>query len=100
MIGIQRRRFALLVLTMSTSSLLGCGKDKPAPDAKAAEVSEAKLAELTKATDLEKTELKLGFIKLTDCAPLIIAKENGYFEEEGLNVTLEAQANWKVLLDR
>ena len=24
----------------------------------------------------------------------------GYFEEEGLNVSLEAQANWKVLLDR
>lgn len=48
----------------------------------------------------EKDELKLGFIKLTDMAPLAIAKERGYFEEEGLYVTLEAQANWKVLLDR
>jgi len=48
----------------------------------------------------EKDELKLGFIKLTDCAPLVIAKELGYFEEEGLFVTLEAQANWKILLDR
>src|SRR5262245_35916828 len=48
----------------------------------------------------EKDELKLGFIKLTDCAPLVIAKELGYFEEEGLYVTLEAQANWKILLDR
>ena len=25
--------------------------------------------------------------------------ENGYFEDEGLYVTIEAQANWKVLLD-
>jgi nitrate/nitrite transport system substrate-binding protein len=33
-------------------------------------------------------------------APLAIAYEKGYFEEEGLYVTLEAQANWKVLLDR
>jgi len=49
---------------------------------------------------LEKDELKLGFIKLTDCAPLVIAKEKGFFEEEGLFVTLEAQANWKILLDR
>jgi nitrate/nitrite transport system substrate-binding protein len=49
---------------------------------------------------LEKDELKLGFIKLTDCAPLVMAKELGYFEEEGLFVTLEAQANWKILLDR
>lgn len=49
---------------------------------------------------LEKDELTFGFIKLTDCAPLIIAKEKGFFEEQGLYVTLQAQANWKVLLDR
>ena len=50
--------------------------------------------------DVEKDELKFGFIKLTDLAPLAIAYEKGYFEEEGLFVTLEPQANWKVLLDR
>ncbi len=50
--------------------------------------------------DLEKEELKFGFIKLTDMAPLAIAYEKGYFEDEGLYVTLEPQANWKVLLDR
>ncbi len=50
--------------------------------------------------DLEKDELTFGFIKLTDMAPLAIAYELGYFEDEGLYVTLEAQANWKVLLDR
>src|ERR1044072_608204 len=49
---------------------------------------------------LEKDELKLGFIKLTDMAPLAVAYEKGYFEDEGLYVTLEPQANWKVLLDR
>lgn len=47
----------------------------------------------------EKEELKFGFIKLTDMAPLAVAYEKGYFEDEGLYVTLEAQANWKVLLD-
>ena len=47
----------------------------------------------------EKDTLKLGFIKLTDMAPLAIALEKGFFEDEGLYVTLEAQANWKVLLD-
>ena len=49
--------------------------------------------------DVEKDELKFGFIKLTDMAPLAVAYEKGYFEDEGLFVTLEAQANWKVLLD-
>lgn len=48
---------------------------------------------------VEKPELKFGFIKLTDMAPLAVAYEQGYFLDEGLFVTLEAQANWKVLLD-
>jgi len=49
---------------------------------------------------LEKPNLKLGFIKLTDMAPLAIAYEKGFFKDEGLNVQLEAQANWKLVLDR
>jgi nitrate/nitrite transport system substrate-binding protein len=52
------------------------------------------------AEKLEKDSLKLGFIKLTDMAPLAVALEKGYFEDEGLSVQLEAQANWKVLMDR
>lgn len=52
-----------------------------------------------KELEVEKDELTFGFIKLTDMAPLAIAYEQGYFEDEGLFVTLEAQANWKVLLD-
>ena len=50
--------------------------------------------------EIEKPDLKFGFIKLTDCVPLVIAKELNYFEDEGLYVTLEAQSNWKILLDR
>jgi nitrate/nitrite transport system substrate-binding protein len=49
--------------------------------------------------DVEKDELKFGFIKLTDCAPIVIAKEKGFFEEEGLQVEVIAQPNWKQLLD-
>jgi nitrate/nitrite transport system substrate-binding protein len=60
----------------------------------------ALLAEPSVAGPPEKDELALGFIKLTDCAPLVIAKELGFFEEEDLYVELEAQANWKILLDR
>ncbi len=51
------------------------------------------------AQDLEVDELTFGFIKLTDMAPLAVAYELGYFEDEGLFVSLEAQANWRVLLD-
>jgi nitrate/nitrite transport system substrate-binding protein len=55
---------------------------------------------LAESAGLEKDQLRLGFIKLTDMAPLAIAKEKAFFEDEGLDVVLEAQANWKVLLDR
>ncbi|MCB9931080.1 MAG: ABC transporter substrate-binding protein [Alphaproteobacteria bacterium] len=69
----------------------------------AAALATAVLMAVPAAADMlpvEKDELKFGFIKLTDMAPLAVAYEKGYFEDEGLFVTLEAQANWKVLLDR
>ena len=61
---------------------------------------ETESVETTATLDIEKPQLTFGFIKLTDMAPLAIAKELGYFEEEGLYVTIEAQANWKNVLDR
>lgn len=36
--------------------------------------------------DIEKKDLRIGFIALTDCAPIIIAKEKGFFKKYGLNV--------------
>ncbi len=49
---------------------------------------------------LEKSVVKFGFIKLTDMAPLAIAYKLGYFSDEGLEVTLEAQANWTDVLNK
>ncbi|MFN3579362.1 MAG: CmpA/NrtA family ABC transporter substrate-binding protein, partial [Pseudomonas sp.] len=63
-------------------------------------LSLAAVAQVQAQGKLEKEDLNFGFIKLTDMAPLAIAYEKGYFEDEGLFVNLEAQANWKVLLDR
>jgi len=54
----------------------------------------------TKKLPVEKPNITIGFIKLTDMAPLAIAKFLGYFEEEGLTVNLEAQANWREILDK
>jgi nitrate/nitrite transport system substrate-binding protein len=41
----------------------------------------------------------LGFIALTDCASLVMAKELGYFEDRGLDVTLAKQASWPATRD-
>jgi nitrate/nitrite transport system substrate-binding protein len=56
-------------------------------------------AQSTVPLPVEKDQLKLGFIKLTDCAPIVIAKEQGFFNDEGLQVEVVAQPNWKTLLD-
>ncbi len=39
-------------------------------------------------------KVKLGFIALTDCAPLVVAKELGYFTERSLDVELVKQPSW------
>lgn len=49
---------------------------------------------------LEKTNLNLGFIPLTDSAPLIVAHEMGFFADWGLNVTLSKQNSWATLRDK
>ena len=49
---------------------------------------------------IETDELTLGFIWLTDMVPLAIAKEQGFFSDEGLEVTLKALSNWWVLPGR
>ena len=50
--------------------------------------------------NLEKTQLTLGFIPLTDCAPLVVAKEKGMFERYGLQVTLSKETSWANIRDK
>ena len=47
-----------------------------------------------------KKVVKLGFIPLTDCAPLVIAKEMGFFAKYGVNVQLSKEASWAVIRDK
>jgi NitT/TauT family transport system ATP-binding protein/nitrate/nitrite transport system substrate-binding protein len=49
---------------------------------------------------LEKTALTLGFVPLTDCALLAVAKEKGLFAAEGLEVTLSREASWANIRDK
>jgi nitrate/nitrite transport system substrate-binding protein len=76
--------------------LFACGSKETKKETTTTEVKISK----TKTLDIEKPQLTFGFIKLTDMAPLAIAKEKGFFEDEGLFVSVEAQSNWKNVLDR
>lgn len=49
---------------------------------------------------LEKRDLTLGFIALADCAPIAAAKARGFFEEEGLDVTLSREPSWANVRDK
>ena len=44
--------------------------------------------------------LRLGFVPLTDCAPLVIAKELGLFRKHGLRVTLHRELGWATIRDK
>ena len=44
--------------------------------------------------------LTLGFIPLTDCAPLVVAEAKGFFADEGLDVTLSREASWATIRDK
>jgi nitrate/nitrite transport system substrate-binding protein len=83
---------ASLIFSLSVV-LFSCGGKEKKKEAATEPVAEAKLT-------IEKPQLTFGFIKLTDMAPLAIAKEKGFFEDEGLFVSVEAQSNWKNVLDR
>jgi len=48
----------------------------------------------------ETTSVELGFIALTDAAPLIVAKEKGFFAKQGMTgVELKKQTSWAVTRD-
>ena len=97
---VSKRGFVSGFVAICTLAVAGCGGSGSEPTTSAAPATTDAAPIIIPMEGLEVTELTFGFIKLTDMAPLAIAYENGYFEDEGLFVTLEAQANWKVLLDR
>ena len=60
-------------------ALVGCGKNE---SDKAANTDAEK--------DTDKASVEIGMLKLTSSAPLFIALEKGFFEEEGI----DAKAKW------
>lgn len=86
-------RRGIVAALLAGVALAGCGGGG------GSSAANSEIARIAAERQIEKSNLRLGFIKLTDMAPLAVAREKGFFAEEGLNVTLEPQANWKVLVD-
>lgn len=96
----MKSRTQTVFFFLSALLLVACGGkgEKQSKETASAEVTSS--GTISKTLDVEKPQLTFGFIKLTDMAPLAIAKEKGFFEDEGLFVSVEAQSNWKNVLDR
>jgi two-component system, oxyanion-binding sensor len=44
--------------------------------------------------------LSVGFVPMTDCAPIVVAAELGIFERMGLNVNLSCEAGWATIREK
>lgn len=49
---------------------------------------------------LELPEVRVGFIPLVDCAPVVVAHELGFAEQEGIRLRLVRETSWATIRDR
>ena len=103
---LSRRKFIITAGVTAAGTLLahGCSSgnnNTPAANNSPAGTSSPVAATNVSAADApEVTTAKLGYIALTDSAPLIIAKEKGLFEKYGMkDVEVLKQASWPVTRD-
>ena len=50
--------------------------------------------------NIEKKALKLGYMPLSDCLPLLIAQSQGFFKDEQLDVELQQEVSWANIRDK
>ena len=48
----------------------------------------------------EINEVKIGFIPLTDCAPIVVAAEMGFDKKYGIKITPSKEASWAAIRDK
>ena len=71
----MKKIFALICVLVMALTVTGCGGTEKKSDAGAGKT--------------ESKEIVIGLMPDTDSIPFLIAEENGYFKEEGVNVKLQ-----------
>ncbi len=97
MSNLSRRKFLITAGATTATALLinSCGGSKTTSTS-----SPTPAVNTGSADAPEVTTAKLGFIALTDCAPLVIAKEKGFFEKYGMkDVEVKKQTSWATTRD-
>lgn len=103
MTNLSRRKFIFTAGATAAGTLLahGCSSGPSSTASNSGSSPNATPAVNVAAGDApEVTTAKLGFIALTDSAPLIVAKEKGFFEKYGMkDVQVTKQTSWAVTRD-
>ncbi|TYQ30641.1 CmpA/NrtA family ABC transporter substrate-binding protein [Pseudanabaena sp. UWO310] len=97
----SRRRFLATAGTTALGSVLlkGCLGNPPDSTPTTSSSNVAKINIPTEQVP-EVTKVKLGYLPIVEAAPLIIAKEKGFFSKYGMNdVDISKQANWGAARD-
>lgn len=97
--ALSRRKFLITAgASMAGATLLkGCEINPPSPTALS---PKADAVALSPATTPEVPGIKLGYIAIAESAPLIIAKEKGFFDRHGMDqVDVSKQASWGAARD-
>jgi nitrate/nitrite transport system substrate-binding protein len=89
-----RRSFLASAAGLGAAALLGCQGEsgETAPSSSAAAGPRA-------GDGPEVSELRFGMIALTDCSPIVIAHEKGFFKKYGINATIVKGASWAAIRD-
>src|SRR5688572_17472161 len=53
-----------------------------------------------RSTNFDSPPLRIGFLALTDAAPLIVAQHRGFFAKYGVNVVLEREVGWATIREK
>jgi nitrate/nitrite transport system substrate-binding protein len=99
--AVSRRRFLSTSVTgLAGAALLGGCDSRTAPPTGATAPSTGATAGPVSPKDgPEVSEMKFGMIALTDCSPIVIAHEKGFFKKYGINSTVSKGASWAAIRD-
>ncbi len=98
----SRRRFLITAGASAAGSIFlkGCLGNPPDSVTGRTQAQVAPPAKIDPAQAPETTKVKLGYIPIVESAPLIIAKEKGFFAKYGMtDVDLAKQASWGSMRD-
>lgn len=51
-------------------------------------------------SDQPKPVIRIGMLRLSDAAPIVVAKENGFFADHGLDVRVSVEPSWANIADK